>query len=572
MLVHETTINPTPNERTINMVNSLTYEIGLIIAEVTGLSEINSLDDFIRRFKDMVLTFFSAGSYAIVKTLEAIKAIYDVVKTLYDIFTGFMNMLSALVALLTDPINQAIKKLVALVVGQECAEARSSTTNTSYFSAPDWMSQTPPGGSGPTLGPVGGGNNSGPVIQTDNCRPSADSWYSKMVEAIKGMIRSLKRSFGDIITALQLDKAFKVFANFAKSIATGLKEFTDGWAGEAGDRAKDVADVANMCTNPNWLCSAQQQLTTAAGPDSPLEGSTAGQSGNPSATAVTASTNVNGRIESLGGACQNGKPIGAWGDSNSRCDPHGALDTFNNAMMALNKVQDVLRSGSVVNVMGAAAGSLIPVGLIPSYISEFDRPAWNKGTPNFISIFQSMVASTPFLCATGEAAAALGGQALSGTIRNSFCIGIWGPLYPKVGSVPIDDPHTAAAITNFRGFSLAASWGTLPVPYNAKKSGVIRFNVDHPFKGKRCFDIGTADPRWNSRLANEGGSAALDAMTGGIAGAIGDIDTVLQSVAANPLTSVSQGSKTDGYVHTYWKKTRACLSVCITGVKWKKMY
>lgn len=566
MFVQETVANPVPNERTIGMVNSLTYEIGLIVAELTGASESNSLDDFIRKFKDMVLTFFSAGGYAIVKTLEAIKAIYDVVKTLYDLFTAFMELIKTLVSLVTDPLQAAIKALIKVIMGKECAEAKPSAGTSSYYTTTDW---TNPGGASTGSGSDDG---AGPIVQTDDCKPSEDSLYMKMVNAIKKLIKELKKKFGEIITALQLEKAFKVFANFAKSIANGFKEFTEGWSGEAGDSAKKIGDVAGACANPEWLCSTQSSLAGASAAGGPLQGSTAGQSGNPQASVSSASNNVNTRIAALGGSCSNGRPVGNWGNKNSTCDDGGALNTFNNAMSAVNRMQDIFRSGSIVNVMGAAAGSLIPIGLIPSYISEFDRPAWNKGTPNFVSVFQSMVASTPFLCASGEAAAAMGGQALSGAVRNSFCIGIWGPLYPKVGSVPIDEPHTAAGITNFRGFTLAAAWGTLPVPYNAKKSGVIRFNVDHPYKGDKCYDVGTIDPRWNSKLANEGGSAALDAMTGGIAGAISNVDSVLQSVADKPLSSVQQGSKTDGYVHTYWKKTRACMSVCLTGVKWRKVY
>jgi hypothetical protein len=160
---------------------------------------------------------------------------------------------------------------------------------------------------------------------------------------------------------------------------------------------------------------------------------------------------------------------------------------------------------------------------------------------------------------------------LPDSVKKSFCIGIWGPLYPKVGSVPMDDPHKAAAITNFRGFSLAANWGTFPVPFNPKKSSV-RFNVDHPFKGKKCYDIGTINPNWESKLANEGGSAALDAMTGGIASFVTEVGNTLQAAADNPLQTIQQGSATDGYVHTYWKKTRACVSVCVNGAKWKKIY
>jgi len=567
MFVQETVANPVPNERTINMVNSLTYEIGLIVAELTGASEINSLDDFIRKFKDMIATFFTAGGYAIIKTLEAIKAIYDVVKTIYDLFTAFLELVKTLVSLVTDPLQAAIKQLVKLIMGKECAEAKPSSETSSYYTVTDW--------SNPGAASTGSGDGVGPVVQAsdnDQCKPSEDSLYMKMVNAIKKMIKELKKKFGEIITALQLEKAFKVFANFAKSIANGFKEFTEGWSGEAGDNAKKISDVAGQCADPGWLCSTQSSLSGASTSGGPLEGSTAGQSGNPQASVSSASANVNTRIAALGGSCSNGKPVGEWGNKNLTCNDGGALESFNRAMTAVNKMQDIFRSGSIVNVMGAAAGSLIPIGLIPSYISEFDRPAWNKGTPNFVSVFNSMVASTPFLCASGEAAAAMGGRGLSGTIRNSFCIGIWGPLYPKVGAVPIDEPHTAAGITNFRGFTLAAAWGTLPVPYNGKKSGVIRFNVDHPYKGDKCYDVGTIDPRWNSKLANEGSSAALDAMTGGIAGAVNNVGSALQSMAENPLTSVQQGSKTDGYVHTYWKKTRACMSVCLTGVKWKKEY
>lgn len=597
MMLHDQIMQgkPPTDPRTQAMTYSLTYEFGTIAAEMSGSGEINSLQDAARAFENVVANFFTMGGYTWIKTLKAIKAMYETAKDLYDLFMMFMDALKALKAMINDPLQTAIKELIKLVVGKDCKEGSSSTNadTSSYYTGTDWNN------------PDGSNNNNntypGPVTNDDpnkGCKDTKkESLYSKMVKKIKEIIKDLKEDFGEIITALQLEKAWKVFANFAKSIANSFKEFTDGWTTKAGKDAETVGQEAQTCANPNWLCSAQYQLNGAKGNDSPLYtgtdwsavGTGASSSEGPNASEQNAngsmqnvyqsSSAVDSQIEELGGSCNNGQPVGQWGNSVMACDYGQALEGLSSAMDAINKMQDIFHTGTIVNVMGSAAGALIPIKLIPAFTSENFRPSWNKGTANMIAIFQSMVASTPWMCAGTETVAALGQAfgvagfgALSDSMKRSFCIGIWGPIYPKVGSVPIDDPSVAAGITNFRGFSIAASWGTFPIPYNAKKAGGPRFNVDHPYKGKKCYDVGTISPKWNSKTLNEGGSAALDGMTGGLAGAVSNVATVMKSVADNPVQDIKQGSKTDGWVHTYWKKTRVCESVCSTGVKWKKVY
>lgn len=560
MLANEGLTKLPTDPRIMAMLNSLVYEFGLIATEMSGSGEINSLQDAARAFENVVLNFFSMGGYTYVKIFKALKAMYEALKDLYEIVMAFIDAMKALKALINDPLQAAINKLVELIVGEIKKEHDK-------------------------------------YKERNKDKPKKEGLVQKLNKKIKEIIKKLKEEFGEIITALQLEKAWKVFGNFAAGITKQFKEFTDGWTTQSGESAQKVGKEAGTCSNPDWLCDAQGELMGAQGEESPLytgtdwsgngsnssgssdtsqgtvdEPSDGEQNANQSMRYVNVSTvAVNNRISELGGSCKDGKPVGNWGDRVTTSCDGGLLQEFSRAMDAINKMQDIFRSGSIPNILGAAAGSIIPVGLLPSYISEFDRPAWNKGTANMISVFESMVASTPWLCAGAKAAAVMGAPALDENMKKSFCIGIWGPVYPKVGAVPMDDPHTAAGITNFRAFSLAAAWGTFPIPYDAKKSGPVKFNVDHPYKSK-CYQVGTAKPQWNSKMANEGGSAALNAMTGDIEGAVANVGATLQAVADNPVKNVTDKSKTDGWVHTYWKRTRVCEVVCSSGVKWKKLY
>lgn len=583
MLILESATKPPSDPRIMGMINSLTYEIGAIVTEALGLSEITDLRGLLRAIKEAVLTYFSGGSRIMIKTIEYMKAVYDIVKTVVKLVTAILDLIKTAIAWATEPLQRAIKLIVKLVMGyckgDQDAFGADSVRNAVF-------------GKNKIVNPKDNTTKPDADPLADDSKRCGQGVLDDITKGLKKSVKKLGNKFGDMAKAMQLDHAFSVFKNFTKSIANRLSHFTDGWSSKAGESAGEVQTAASSesCKNRDWLCSAHDQLGSSVGqgqksplwgagldyigtPDAPTTGS-GDTSGGPIMLQMTnASSAVDKRITDLGGSCSGGKAVGEWGDRVSQCDKDGVLEKFGSALSTVNQVQDIIRAGTIVNMLGAMAGSLLPLGLIPSYLSEFDRPSWNKGTPNLISTMQAAVASMPGACMFAEVADSLNVKSFPPSIKNEMCIGIWGSLYPKVGSVSVERAHLAAGITNFRAFSLAANWGTLPIKYDPQKLS-LKFNVDHPFRSKRCYDIGTISPVWDSQIFNNrsAGSAALDAMTGGVAGVVSNMDSMMQAANSNPLKAIQDGAKSDGYVHTYWKKTRACMNVCLTGVKWRKLY
>ena len=111
------------------------------------------------------------------------------------------------------------------------------------------------------------------------------------------------------------------------------------------------------------------------------------------------------------------------------------------------------------------------------------------------------------------------GGALSGILGADYCIGNWGPLYPRQNAIRTTDPRMGAAITGYRALSLAEEKGYLGFSTSA---ALGKLQLTYPTRNVG-FKVGTTAGR-----------------------------TAIQSNSA---------SRTDSYCFTWWLPVACCKSI-----------
>lgn len=500
------------DERTIAMTNAMTYEVVSVAIKAAGLESTWDLAALVQKLKDFLMNMAVPGS-------AAAKKVYDFIKGVYDFYNGIKDAVEGEIKRVTDDMKEGFKDATRpLSEGfQKMGEKTSE-------------------------------------------------FFKNITKPIKEALDKVNDAVQGLVEVLQLNKVVEGFFGVIKGITSSVGRMFNELTADLTQNSQTLATASQSTSNPEFLCDAQQRVNQAD--QAPVA------AGGPPAPASAASSTIAGRIQQLGGRCQNGNPVGAWGNRNSPVPnvANQAITQIDSAVATVNRLQDILRSGALTNAVASAAAALFPLGLTPAYLSEFDRPSWSVGTPGLTSTINALIGSFPGFCLVGEVARVIGLEALSEMQKRNFCIGVWGPLYPKVGSVPIGEPELAAAITNYRAFTLAQAWGSLPVTYDMKKAGAPEFNVDHP-RQSGCYPIGTIDPRWRAQYSPKE-APALQAMQGQVASVAQDITaaTAAAATAMQAMNQINDGAAKDGYVHTYWKKARTCVAFCGDGVKAKKVY
>ena len=358
-----------------------------------------------------------------------------------------------------------------------------------------------------------------------------------------------------------------------------IKEWGDAISQQTGNLLKP--DGLSSITNCGWLTSQANQLSQQGtnlqtpGPNNPQPPPTAG----------------NGQqLQQLAGAMRTRQQtLSRQGQCNNAPIPAGvqsAMDTISEGAQVLDNAAALLRRGYLSTITASMLGQFLPHTLVPSYLSELDRPTWQTNGFNVIGSIKAAAAATPGMCLIASLGKALGLDRLglnplADSIRTQLCVGVWGSLEPKIGTVWANNSFNAAGVTSYRAFRIAEAWQSLPatIAYNTPKLGMPKFNLDFPFKTKKCYPVGTVDPRWESQWAQEGLAGPFEALGTNITAGLEQIQGALSAATTlmngDRLSNITTGAKAEGFVKTYWKPVDCCAQVCVgmaggVALRWKK--
>lgn len=165
------------------------------------------------------------------------------------------------------------------------------------------------------------------------------------------------------------------------------------------------------------------------------------------------------------------------------------------------------------------------IGFTMGYISSCDD-RWHEGKPTLVQKLKNKLGDPSAFCPVSFLVKeGFGENPLTAFFEGmGMCVGMWGALEPRTGVTKDANGFRGAALSAFRGFSIAKSMKTIRWNKYEWNSGgwdiqrdhipgmetqglkmaspMPQFNMDYPHQST-CYPTGTADVMWDSRLTGK---------------------------------------------------------------------